>query len=68
MALKNTNLTKIGSTIFGASGQTQMCLVKPAVALPDPGPRNPNDPTWPQRYAAYLQSIQIEPKFSQDTE
>jgi hypothetical protein len=68
MALRNANLTKIGSTIFGSSGHSQMCLVRPSVALADPGPRNLSDPTWPARNAAYLQSIQIEPKYSTDAE
>jgi hypothetical protein len=68
MALRNTNLTKIGNTQFGVGGQTQMCLVKPATALPDPGPRNQADPTWPSRYQQYSESIQVTVKYSQDSE
>ena len=80
MALKNPNLVKLGGTLVNdgsgkdqnqagvASGHTQMTLVKPAVALPDPGPRNLSDPTWPRRYQQYLESIQISEKFSGDNE
>jgi len=30
--------------------------------------RNQADPTWPARYAAYVQSVQVTQKFGQDTE
>jgi hypothetical protein len=71
MALRNTNLTKIGNTTrdgVSTSGHTQMCLVQSATPLTDPGPRNLADPTWPARYAAYLQSVQVTQKYSQDSE
>ena len=47
MALRNTNLTKIGNTTrdgVSTSGHTQMCLVQSATPLTDPGPRNLADP------------------------
>jgi hypothetical protein len=71
MALKNTNLTKIGNTTrdgVNSSGHTQSCLVQSSSPLPDPGPRNLADPSWPGRNAAYLQSVQVTQKYSQDTE
>jgi len=70
MALRNTNLTKVGNlqTNPNASGHTQMQLVQPATALPDPGPWDGKDPSWHSRRIQYLQSIQITQKFGQDTE
>ncbi len=72
MALKNTTLQKVGGLLTSnggqASGHTQLQMVQPAVALPDPGPRNFNDPTWPARNAAYQQSVQLTQKFGQDWE
>lgn len=66
MALKNPNLKKLSGPVSG-SGQAAVTLVQPAVALPDPG-GNDGTPTWPARYAAYIQSVQITPKYSQDWE
>lgn len=72
MALKNTNLQKVGGLLSSANGQasghTQMQLVVPAAALPDPGPRSASDSTWPARNAAYIQSVQMTQKFGQDWE
>ena len=70
--IRNGKLTKVGNLVTSnagqASGHTQMQLVQSANPLPDPGPRNLSDPTWPARNAAYQQSVQIEPKFSGDNE
>jgi len=71
MALRNTTLTKIGNTTrdgVSTAGHTQMCLVQSSSPLPDPGPRNLSDPTWPARNAEYLRSVQITQKFGQDGE
>jgi hypothetical protein len=79
MSLANLGLKKVGNTTLNsgagvasapavASGHTQVCLVQPAVALPDPGPRNLNDPSWPRRYQQFIESTQILPKYGQDSE
>jgi hypothetical protein len=71
MALANKGLQKVGSTSTQtdvASGNTQVCLVKPATALANPGANPGNDPSWYSRYQQYVQSVQHEPKYSQDWE
>ena len=71
MALKNTNLQKVGGLLTSnggqTSGHTQMQLVQPAVALVDPGGFD-GSPSWHSKRAQYVQSVQITQKFSQDWE
>jgi hypothetical protein len=73
MGLSNSKLKKVNSTTLNGAGISnygfaQSVLVQPAVALPDPGPRDLKDPTWPQRFAEYLRSVQTEQKYGQDSE
>jgi hypothetical protein len=56
------------STSGQACGHSQIQIVVPAPALPDPGGRNLADPGWPQRYQAFVESTQAMAKYSQDWE
>jgi hypothetical protein len=48
-----------------SAGHTFMDLAAPnGTALPDPGARPDNDPTWPRRYQQYLESVTKVQKFS----
>jgi hypothetical protein len=72
MALKNPKLAKVGSGVTSTSGQacghSQMQIVVPATALPDPGARDLADPSWPAKYRAHIESITPTPKYGQDWE
>jgi len=71
MALANTKLKLVSHRTGDAGflcGHTQMDLVQPAQALPDPGPRKDDGPTWPARYQQFLESTKVQQKFSQQSE
>ena len=71
MALANTRLKLVNHGTADAGNQCGyplLDLVQPTPALPDPGPRNLADPTWPQRYQQFLESTTVQQKFSQQWE
>ena len=58
-------MAHIGDSNKGtSSGHTFNDVVVPNANAVDPGPRNPNDPTWQQRHQQWLEATPPQQKVS----